>query len=119
MPLPPLPPTPLIRSTLQEYALPAAGDAALTFAAFLAPTRRLASLGAAAAIVVAFCWANFQFGPFEEEGDKRLIWENCHRLISWKPNERYAWHYLPRAAMWLLVVGLASRAIAYPLHRGR
>src|SRR6185436_5212412 len=87
--------------------------------AFLAPTRRLASLGAAAAIVVAFCWANFAFGPFEEEGDKRLIWENCHRLISWKPNERYAWHYLHRAALLLVVVGLASRVLAAPFRRGR
>jgi hypothetical protein len=119
MPLPPLPPTPLILSTLQEYALPAAGGAALAFASFLAVSRRLAMLGAAVAIAFGFAWANFQFGPFEEDGDKRLIWENCHRLIAWKPNERYAWHFLPRAALLLLIVGLVSRTLAYPFRRGR
>jgi hypothetical protein len=119
MPLPPLPPTPLILTTLQEYALPAAGGAALAFASILAVSRRLAMLGAALAIIVGFAWANFPFGPFEEEVDKRFMWENAHRLISWKPNERYAWHYLPRASLTLLIVGLASRALAYPLRRGR
>ncbi|MFO0802855.1 MAG: hypothetical protein U0791_07000 [Gemmataceae bacterium] len=119
MPLPPLPPTPLILSTLQEYALPAAGGATLAYASFLAVSRRLAMLGAAVAVAFGFAWANFQFGPFEEEGDKRLLWENAHRLISWKPNERYAWHDLPRVAFVLLIAGLASRVLAYPFHRGR
>lgn len=119
MTLPPLPPTPLILTTLQEYALPAAGGAALALASFVAVSRRLAMLGAAVAVLVGFAWANFQFGPFEDDGDKRLMWENAHRLISWKPNERYAWHFLPRAALTLLTVGLASRALGYPLRRGR
>jgi MFS family permease len=106
--MPPIPPTPLILATLQEYVLPAAGGAALTLALFLTMGRWAAALGSAAAVVVAFAWANFQFGPFEED-TKRFMWESSHRLISWKPNERYSWHYLPRAALVLVVVGLVSR----------
>jgi hypothetical protein len=99
--MPPLPPTSLILETLRDIALPAASGAAFTLALFLTLGRWAGTLGSAAAVIVGFVWVNFTFSA--------LDWEGTSRLIPWKPNERSAWHYLPRASLILVVVGLASR----------
>jgi hypothetical protein len=101
MQLPPLPPAPLILGSLGEYVLPAAGGAALAFGLFLCLGRWAAALGSAAAMIAGFAWANFTFAAPD--------WEGTSRLIPWKPEPRYAWNYLPRAALTLVGVGLASR----------
>ncbi len=103
----PTPPTWMILEMLRDIILPVAGGAALIYALFLMAGRWAAALGAAAAFVAAFLWANFQLAIDEEH--PHVLWEQTSRLIAWKPNERYAWHFLPRAALVLLLVGLGSR----------
>ena len=94
-----MPPTSLILETLRDIVLPAAGGSALTFALFFT-RRRTAPFASSAAVIVGFVWANFTFGTLE--------WEGTHRLIPWKP-DRSTWHFLPRAAVVLLGVGLVTR----------
>ena len=54
------------------------------------------------AVVVAFGWANYTFSALERQ--------NTGRYIPWKIEEPItAWHYLPRAALVLLIVSLLSR----------
>ena len=101
-PLPPLPPISLVLPTLSTLVLPAAGGAALVMCLFLVLGRWAAALGSAVAVVVAFGWANYTFAA--------LAWQNTGRYIPWKIEEPItAWHYLPRAALVLLIVGLVSR----------
>src|SRR6185312_4744174 len=101
MALPPLPPAPLVLETLRDLVLPAASGAALTFGLFLCLGRWAAALGSAAAVSAGFVWANFTFAAPD--------WEGTSRLIPWKPEPRYAWNYLPRAALVLVAVGLVTR----------
>ena len=56
-----LPPTALVLETLGQFALPAAGGAALVYVLFLALGRWAAALGSAAAIIVGYAAANFTF----------------------------------------------------------
>lgn len=99
--LPPLPPAELVLGALKQDLLPAAGGAALVMCAFLALGRWAGALGSAAAVVVGFTWANYTF---------EVGWENTGRLVPWNP-DRYVWHWLPRAAVILVGVGLVSRWI--------
>ena len=103
MPSFPIPPTNEILSALQQTCLPAAGGAALVMAVVLACGRWAGALGSAAAIVVGFAWSNYTFAA--------LSWEGTGRLIPWKSDSipPPAVVALPRAAIVLVVVGLASR----------
>lgn len=105
--MPPLPPLALVLELLGEYLLPAAGGAALVYAFFLSMGRWAAALGAAAASVVGYAWANFNFTALE--------WDGTFRLIPWNPNALSTWQFLPKAALILLGVGLASRWLALAL----
>jgi len=96
-----LPPTALVLETLGQFALPAAGGAALVYVLFLALGRWAAALGSAAAIIVGYAAANFTFAALE--------WEGTFRLIPWRPNELSTWHSLPRAALALTGAGLLTR----------
>jgi hypothetical protein len=96
-----LPPTALVLETLGQFALPAAGGAAFVYVLFLALGRWAAALGSAAAVIVGYSTANFNFAALEYEG--------TFRLIPWRPNELSTWHSLPRAALVLTGVGLLSR----------
>src|SRR5688572_4257246 len=103
-PMPPLPPTSIILEGLKLDVLPAAGGAALVYCLFAATGRWATALGSAAAVVVAFVWANYTFAGLE--------WEKAgtSRLIAWKPDDpQQAWMWLPRAALVLVLVGLLSR----------
>jgi hypothetical protein len=97
--MPPLPPAHLVLDALRQDALPAAGGAALVMCLFLVLGRWAGALGSAAAVIVGFAWANHTF---------EVGWENTGRLIPWTPG-RYVWHWLPRAAVLLIGVGLVSR----------
>jgi hypothetical protein len=100
--MPPLPPTKDVLDALHHTALPAAAGAALVMAAFLSLGRWAAALGAATAVAVGFGWANYTFDV--------LSWLNTTRVIPWYAEDGApAWHGLPRAAAFLLVVGLISR----------
>jgi hypothetical protein len=131
--MPPLPPAKDVLNALQLDVLPAAGGAALVMCvfcvlggwgqAFEAATslrqittvvarglaasivfvgRNAGVVGAAAAVVVAFLWANHDF--------KAVSWDNTHRLIPWNPDDpKKAWQWLPRVALVMVVVGIASR----------
>lgn len=100
--MPPLPPTKDVLDALHHTALPAAAGAALVTAAFLSLGRWAAALGAAAAVAVGFGWANYTF--------ESLSWSDTTRVIPWYPEDGAPpWHRLPRAAAFLLVVGLVSR----------
>src|SRR5919108_3201727 len=108
--MPPLPPTKYVLEALQNDVLPAAGGGALVLCVFLLLGRWAGALGSAAAIVVAFLWANFTLTYLKF--DDKPTWENTARLIPWKPVEGApGWHWLPRAALVLVVVGLVSRWI--------
>jgi hypothetical protein len=75
---------------------------------FLLLGRWSGALGSATAVVVAFVWANFTLAFLKF--DEKPTWENTARLIPWKTQENApGWHYLPRAALVLVVVGLVSR----------
>ena len=102
------PPLKYVLDALQTDVLPAAGGAAFVLCLFLFLGRWAAALGSAAAIVVAFLWANFTLGNLKL--DDKPTWENIARLIPFKPGEDPpGWHWLPRAALVLVVVGLLSR----------
>ncbi|MDB5312023.1 MAG: hypothetical protein JWO38_6225 [Gemmataceae bacterium] len=98
--MPTLPPSQMVLDTLQHDVLPAAGGAALVMCIFLFFGRWAAALGSAVAVVVGFAWANYTFGA--------VSWEGTGRLVPWVP-DRYVWHWLPRAALVLVLVGLLSR----------
>jgi hypothetical protein len=108
----PAPPTQDVVERLYQFALPAAGGAALVVCLFALLGRWAGALGSAAAVVVAFLWANFAppAGSWDS-GDKPFPWVETGRPIPWKPDaERpQAWHWLPRAALTLVVVGLFTR----------
>jgi MFS family permease len=108
----PLPPTELILGALHNGIIPAAGGAALVLCLFLLAGRWAGALGSAAAVVVAFLAANYTLANVGF-GDKQT-WENTHRLIPWKTVQdpevnTPGWHWLPRMALVLVVVGLLSR----------
>lgn len=105
-----MPPTRYVLEALQTDVLPAAAGSTLVLCLFLLLGRWSGALGSATAVVVAFLWANFTltFLKFDETP----TWENTARLIPWKPGESApGWHYLPRAALVLVIVGLVSRWI--------
>ncbi|HVL12405.1 MAG TPA: hypothetical protein VM529_07560 [Gemmata sp.] len=105
-----LPPPKLILESLQTDILPAAGAGALVMCAFLLLGRWAGALGSAAAVVVAFLAANFTLDKldFEEEP----TWAKTWRLVPWKPAEEApGWHWLPRAGLLLVAVGVVSRWI--------
>jgi len=114
--MPPLPPAKDVLDALHHAVLPAAGGAALVVCLFALLGRRAAALGSAVAAVVGFGWANFTFDA--------VSWENTGRVIPWKADgPTPVWHWLPRAALVLVVVGLLSRGIGLlathvlPTHR--
>ncbi len=74
-------------------------------ALFIALGRWAGALGSAAAIVVGFVWSNYTFTA--------LSWEGTGRLIPWKSDSLPppAVVSLPRAALLLVVLGLATRWI--------
>ncbi len=100
--MPPLPPSKDVLDALQHAVMPAAGGAAFVLCLFLVFGRWAAALGSAMAVIVGFCSANFTFDE--------LSWERTGRVMIWKLDEASpAWHWLPKAALLLLVVGLLSR----------
>jgi hypothetical protein len=103
-----LPPTKYVLDALSNDVLPAAGGGAFVLCLFLVFGRWAGALGSAAAVVVAFLWANFTLTNLKF--DEKPTWENTWRLIPWKVGEEVpGWHWLPRAALVLIVVGLLSR----------
>jgi hypothetical protein len=114
--MPPLPPTKYVLEALQNDVLPAAGGGALVLCLFLLLGRWAGALGSAAAIAVAFLWSNFTL-TFLKLDDKPT-WDNTARLLPWKPAENApGWHWMPKAALLLVVVGLLSRWIGLLLQR--
>jgi len=107
--MPPLPPQSLILEQLQQTVLPAAGVAALVVCLFALLGRWAGALGSACAVVTGFVAANYLFlKPTWTEG----------RVLPWKQlSETKPWEWLPRAALVLLVVGLASRWLGLILLR--
>ena len=72
--------------------------------------RQLVALGVAAAVVVAFLAGNFTLANLKF--GEAPTWDNTARLVPWKPGENATgWHWLPRAGLLLVVVGLVSRWI--------
>jgi len=113
--MPPIPPTPLIVETLRDLVLPAAGGAALILGLFLTLGRWAGCLGSAAAVVAGFVWANFTLDTGGEAAGA-IEWERTSRIIPWLP-DKPTWHSLPRAALVLVLVGLASRGLGLIAHR--
>ena len=114
--MPPLPPTKYVLEALQNDVLPAAGGGALVLCLFLLLGRWAGALGSAAAIAVAFLWSNFTL-TFLKLDDKPT-WDNTARLLPWKPAENApGWHWMPKAALLLVLVGLLSRWIGLLLQR--
>lgn len=116
MPDLPLPPVKDILDALRLSVLPAAGGAALVVGLFAVLGRWAGAAGSAAAVVAGFAWGNYTFGA--------LSWEATGRLVPWMSDGPHpAWHWLPRAAVVLVVVGLFSRwvgllaALRLPDHR--
>jgi hypothetical protein len=106
--MPPLPPLKYVLDALHQNVLPGAGGAALVMAVFLLFGRRAAALGSALAVVAAFVWANYE--PKLPEGESTPTWTNSARLSDWKPAENAPCsHWLPRAALVLVLVGLTAR----------
>jgi hypothetical protein len=72
--------------------------------------RQFVALGVAAAVVVAFMAGNFMLP--DPKLNEPPTWDNTSRLVPWKPGENAAgWHWLPRAGLLLVAVGLVSRWI--------
>ena len=114
--MPPLPPTKYVLEALQNDVLPAAGGGALVLCLFLLLGRWAGALGSAAAIAVAFLWSNFTLTLLKF--DEKPTWDNTARLLPWKPGENApGWHWLPLAALLLVVVGLLSRWIGIAARR--
>src|SRR4029077_347108 len=68
--------------------------------------------GSAAAVVAGFMWANFTLDTGGEHTGATIEWERTFRLIPCLPDLR-ALHSLPRAAVLLVLVGLASRGLGW------
>jgi hypothetical protein len=99
-----IPPAADVLGPLQAAVLPGAGGAALVVCLFLPLGRWAGALGAALAVAVGFAWANYTFAA--------ASWDDTGRLLPWKAEPTApAWHWLPRVALVLLVVGLLSRWI--------
>lgn len=100
-----LPPTELTLEQLRLHILPAAGGAALVTGLFLVSGRWAGALGSAVAVVVAFAASNYTFASTD--------WDSyeSYSMIPWKPvgEPPPAWHWLPRAAVVLVLIGLLSR----------
>jgi hypothetical protein len=107
--MPPLPPQSLVLEQLQLSVLPAAGVAALVLCLFALLGRWAGALGSACAVVAGFVAANYLFlAPSWNEG----------RVLPWKQlAEKKPWEWLPRAALVLILVGLASRWLGFILTR--
>lgn|GEM_PF-3339290 len=103
-----MPPLPPLKDTLDAFAhavLPAAGGAAVACAALLVLGRRFGALASAVAVLVGFACANFALDPSAQP-----TLENTARLLPWIPEaEAPGPHWLPRAALLLVLVGLVSR----------
>ncbi len=122
--MPPLPPLKDVLEALQQCVLPGAGASALVLCVFLLTGRWAAALGSAVGVVVAFMCANFSVPTLSLE-DPAPTWENTSRLVLWKPIDApkpgaavpeedspkpsSCEHWLPRAALVLVVVGLLTR----------
>lgn len=105
--MPPPPPLKDVLQALQECVLPGAGGAALVMGLFLLFGRWAAAVGSAVAVIVAFAWGNLTLASV---GADPPSWENTARLLHWKPGgDAPGYQWLPRAALVLVVVGLASR----------
>lgn len=106
----PVPPTALILSTLQQAVLPAVGGAAFVTGLFLVFGRWAGALGSAAAVTLAYSWANFTFHT--------LSWDERTLLLPWKPEDgRPGTDWIPRAALVLIIIGLVSRWAGLALGR--
>jgi hypothetical protein len=106
--VPPLPPTQYVLEALQDNVFPAAGGSALVLCLFLLLGRWAGALGSAVAVAVGFLSANFTLEYLKF--DERPTWENTARLIPLVPGENApGWHWLPRVALVLVLVGLLSR----------
>ncbi len=104
MELPPLPPTDDVVAALKVSVIPAASVAAFSLALFLALGRRAGALGSAVAVLAGMAYANWL--------ELRLPWNPD----TTKP-VRIAWEWLPRSALLLVVVGLATRGLGRAWHR--
>jgi hypothetical protein len=114
--MPPPPPLKDALEALQQTVLPGAGGAALVACAFLLFGRRAAAVGSVAAAAVAFLWGNFTLANL---GAEPPTWENTARLLPWKPSaDAPGYQWLPRAALLLMAVGLASRWVGLAAARG-
>jgi len=112
--MPPIPPNADLLPQLQLTILPAVGGAAFVVCAFLLLGRWASALGSAAAIVAAFVWANYafpsQFKTCDFDTPLDTTQWGTGRLIPWKIDEdTKPWHWLPRASLALVIVGLLSR----------
>lgn len=107
--MPPLPPQSLVLEQLHHTVLPAAGVAALVVCLFALLGRWSGALGSACGVAAGFVAANYLFlKPTWTEG----------RVLPWKQvTETKPWEWLPRAALVLLLVGLASRWLGLILLR--
>ena len=103
MDFPPLPPTDDVIAALKVTVIPAASVAAFAFALFLALGRRVSALGSAVAVLAGMAYANW-----------------IELRLPWNPGEsnpvRIAWEWLPRSALLLVAVGLATRGLGRAWH---
>lgn len=119
----PVPPTVEVMERLYQFALPAAGGASLIVCLFVRLGRRAGSLGSAAAVIVGFLWANFGLPEpkpeWERTADAPFAWESTGRPLPWTPDEdsSHTWHWLPYAALTLVVVGMLSRCLGWLVKR--
>ncbi len=101
--LPPLPPTDDVVAALRVTVIPAASVAAFVFALFLALGRRASALGSALAVLAGMAYANW-----------------IELRLPWNPDAakpvRIAWEWLPRSALLLVSVGLATRGLGRAWH---
>ncbi|MCI0703016.1 MAG: hypothetical protein L0241_18210 [Planctomycetia bacterium] len=128
MKLPPVPPTKDVLEALQNDLLPGAGAAALVMCAFLILGRWIGSFAAAAAVVAAFLVGNFTLVNLKTDPETGKLespsWENTHRLVPWNvkadnpESPPPGWHWLPKSALILVVVGLVSRWVGMLVARG-
>src|SRR4051794_28272433 len=99
-----LPPAADVLGPLHDAVLPGAGGAALVVCLFLVLGRWAGAVGSALAVAVAFAWANYTFAA--------VSWDDTGRLVPWKAGpDAPAWHWLARAGLLLVAVGLISRWI--------
>lgn len=108
----PLPPLKDVLDMLQHAVLPGAGGAALVMCAFLLLGRWAGALGSATAVAFGFYWGNFAY--VKRPDDEPPTWTTW-RLIPWTPPDENALgvHWLVRAGLILVGVGLASRWLGH------